>query len=65
MGKMKTTTINRVIRIPLVIWNKYNLEEKEFEADWYDAMDEDTEHQVDGREAIIVHFRRIDKENEE
>lgn len=65
MGKMKTTTISRVIRIPLVIWNKYNLKEKEFEADWYDAMDEDAERQVDGRQAIIVHFRRIEKENEE
>lgn len=62
MGKMKTTTVSRVIRIPLVIWDKYNLSEEEFEADWYDAMDDDIQRKVDGRTAIFIHFRPIDKE---
>lgn len=58
MGKMKTTTVNRVIRIPLVIWTKYNLEDGEYEADWYDAMDGDLERNVDGYRSVVIHFRK-------
>lgn len=57
MGKMKTTTVNRVIRIPLVIWTKYNLEDGEYEADWYDAMDADVV-KLDGYSSVIIHFRK-------
>jgi len=62
MGKLKTTTVSRVIRIPLVIWDKYNLGDAVFEADWYDAMDEDVEKKVDGYQSIIIHFRKPEQE---
>jgi len=58
MGKMKTTTVSRVIRIPLSIWNKYSLGEDEHDADWYDAMDTDLERIQDGTNCITIHFRK-------
>lgn len=58
MGKMKTTTVNRVIRIPLVIWSKYNLEAGKYDADWYDAMDEDVSREADGYSSVVIHFRK-------
>jgi hypothetical protein len=59
MGKIKTTTVSRIIRIPLAIWNKYNLAEGDYEADWYDAMDEDLERRkIDGFSCIVIHFRK-------
>ncbi len=59
MGKMKTTTVSRVIRVPLVVWNKYNLEEGNYDADWYDAMDTDLERGgIDGDKCITIHFKK-------
>ncbi len=65
MGKMKTTIVSRVVRIPLVIWDRYNLKEGEFEADWYDSMDDTIDREVDGRAAIVIHFRPTNKEKKE
>jgi len=58
MGKIKTTTVSRVIRIPLSIWTKYNLKENEYDADWYDGTDLDLERIQDGHNCITIHFRK-------
>jgi hypothetical protein len=58
LGKLKTTNVSRVIRIPLSVWNRYRLTEKDFEADWYDSMDRDIDREVDAENAVVIHFRR-------
>lgn len=61
MGKMKRTRVSRVIRIPLVVWDRYNLNEEDYEADWYDALDNDIDREVDGRSAVVVYFKKKEK----